>query len=305
MEPITSRQNPLVKRFRELATRGASNGDLLLDGEHLLREALASGVPVEVAVITARLSAAPWVMQAASAGTKIVTVTDPVLAAVSPVRAPSGVVAIAHLNAATLERTVASRPQLLLVLNEIQDAGNVGAIVRAAEACGATGIITTERTADPFGWKALRGGMGSTFRVPIAVRQSIDTTLATLRAGGIRTIATVPNGGTPLPDCDLRAAVAVVLGAEGAGLPESILARCDTRVAIPMRPPGRIAQRLDCRRARRLRSVAAAGPEAGRAIARCHCSTIVTTGRNRRTPRRRSPSGCVRAPSRNSSVRRR
>jgi len=237
MEAISSRQNPLVKRFRELATHGTANGDLLLDGEHLLREALASGVPVEVAAIATRFSAAPLVREAANAGARIVTVTDQVLAAVSPVRTPSGVVAIAHLNPATVKDVTASTPQLVLVLNGIQDAGNVGAIVRAAEACGATGIITTEGTADPFGWKALRGGMGSTFRVPIAARQSIESTLAGLRAGGIRTLATVPGSGTPLPDCDLRGAVAIVLGAEGTGLPAPILASCDARVAIPMRPP--------------------------------------------------------------------
>ena len=57
------------------------------------------------------------------------------------------------------------------MLNGIQDAGNVGAIIRAADGCGATGVIALEGTADPFGWKALRGAMGSTFRLPVAVRQ--------------------------------------------------------------------------------------------------------------------------------------
>jgi RNA methyltransferase, TrmH family len=237
MEPITSRQNLLVKRFRDLAAHGSTNGDLLLDGEHLLNEALSSGVPVEVAVIANRLSADPLVLRASKAGTRIVTVTDQVLAVVSPVRSPSGVVAIAHLETASLERVTATAPQLLLVLNGVQNAGNVGAIVRAAEACGATGIITTEGTADPFGWKALRGGMGSTFRVPIAVRQTIEATLTSLRERRVRTLATVPHGGILLSDCDLRGPLAVVLGAEGVGLPETILARCDARVAIPMRPP--------------------------------------------------------------------
>jgi TrmH family RNA methyltransferase len=237
MEPITSRQNPLVKRFRELAAHGSRSGEVLLDGEHLLSEALASGVPVEIAAIATRLSAAPSVSRASNAGTKIVPVADNVLGAISPVRTPSGVVAIARVRPATLDEALASTPQLLLVLNGVQDAGNVGAIVRAAEACGATGIITTEGTADPFGWKALRGGMGSTFRVPVASGQTVNVTFTALRESGIRTIATVPHGGTPLPECDLRGPIAVVLGAEGAGLPDSIVARCDLRLAIPMRPP--------------------------------------------------------------------
>ena len=237
MEQITSRQNPLVKRFRDLAMHGAADGDILLDGEHLLSEALASGVPVEVALISGRLASAPLVSRASKAGARIVSVTDQVLAAVSPVRTPSGVVAIARHDPATLDRAAGSPPQLLLVLTGVQDAGNVGAIVRAAEACGATGIVAAEGTADPFGWKALRGGMGSTFRVPIAVRQRIEPTLAGLHERRIRTIATVPIDGTPLPDCDLRGPVALVLGAEGRGLTEATLARCDARVSIPMRPP--------------------------------------------------------------------
>jgi RNA methyltransferase, TrmH family len=237
MEQITSRQNPLVKRFRELASHGASNGDLLLDGEHLLSEALASGVPVEVALVSNRLATAPFIVRASKSGARIVAVSDQVLAAVSPVHTPSGVVAIAHKEAATLEHAARVAPQLMLVLNGVQDAGNVGAIVRAAEACGATGIVTTEGTADPFGWKALRGGMGSTFRVPIAVRQPVDAALTALRERGVRTLATVPNDGTPLPDCDLRGPHAIVLGAEGAGLPEAVLARCDARLSIPMRAP--------------------------------------------------------------------
>ena len=84
------------------------------------------------------------------------------------------------------------RAPLVLVLSGVQDAGNVGAIVRAAEGGGATGIICTEGTADPFGWKALRGGMGSTFRVPIAVRQPLTAPLDAARAAGLAIVATVP-----------------------------------------------------------------------------------------------------------------
>ena len=82
----------------------------------------------------------------------------------SPVRQPSGVVALARATAASLDEVIAGAPQLVVILSGIQDAGNVGAIVRAADGCGATGVVAAEGTADPFGWKALRGAMGSTFR---------------------------------------------------------------------------------------------------------------------------------------------
>src|SRR5262245_53434431 len=120
MEQITSRQNPLVKRFRELASHGASNGDVLLDGEHLLNEALASGVPVEVALVSNRLATASFIVRASKSGTRTVAVSDQVLAAVSPVHTPSGVVAIAHKESATLDDAARVAPQLMLVLNGVQ-----------------------------------------------------------------------------------------------------------------------------------------------------------------------------------------
>ena len=109
--------------------------------------------------------------ESARRGGRAIAITPGVLAAISPVtpalrrrrhRAPA-------TDAAPRTCFAAGHPALVLVLSGVQDAGNVGAIVRAAEGGGATGIICTEGTADPFGWKALRGGMGSTLRLPIAV----------------------------------------------------------------------------------------------------------------------------------------
>ena len=89
-------------------------------------------------------------------------------------------------------------PQLVLLLDGIQDAGNVGAIIRAADGCGATGVITADGTADPFGWKALRGAMGSTFRLPMR-GQPAAAPVNGFAERGITIVATVPRGGTPLP----------------------------------------------------------------------------------------------------------
>jgi TrmH family RNA methyltransferase len=166
---------------------------------------------------------------------RVVGITHGVLAAMSPVTQPSGVVAIAHLRGRSAEEVLrAGRPALVLVLSGVQDAGNVGAIVRAAEGGGATGIICTEGTADPFGWKALRGGMGSTLRLPIAVRQPIAATLARARAMGLAVVATVPRDGTPMTRCDLRQPIAVLLGGEGPGLEEVTTRDADVRLTIPM-----------------------------------------------------------------------
>ena len=125
----------------------------------------------------------------------------------------------------------------MLILADIQDPGNVGAILRVAEACGATGVATTEGTADPYGWKALRGSMGSAFRLRVAVRQPLLDAARRARSRGLQLWAAVPRGGTPLPTCDLRRGTAVMLGGEGSGLPPDLVAFADERLTIPMRRP--------------------------------------------------------------------
>lgn len=239
MERITSRQNPVVKRFRELA-RAGSHEWMLLDGEHLVDEAVNAGASIDVVAFADRLTQGRLTTLAArvqSAGARAIVVPDAVLAAMSPVQRPSGVVAIARRSPATVADVLARGPQLVLLLSEVQDPGNVGAIIRAAEACGATGVVAGDACADPFGWKALRGAMGSTFRLPVAARQPLPDVMQRARAEGLRIFATVPRGGTPLPHCDLQAPCGILLGGEGPGLPASLMDANDARMTIPMRAP--------------------------------------------------------------------
>jgi TrmH family RNA methyltransferase len=225
-----------VRRFREVA-EGSVSDAMLLDGEHLIEEALASGLAIEVAAFSERLATSNLAHQLAASATKTVIVTNPVINVISPVHSPSGAVGIATRPRSSSERAFAKSPQLVLMLHDLQDPGNVGAIVRAAEACGATGIVCGQRTADPFGWKALRGSMGSAFRLPIATRQLLDEALATAREHGLRILATVARGGTTLPDCDLSKPAAILLGGEGGGLPATLIEQADERLSIPMQAP--------------------------------------------------------------------
>ena len=236
MERISSRQNPLVKQFRDVA-RGDVAGAMLLDGEHVIDEALESGVTIDVAAFGERLGSGPLADRVQRAGVKIVLVTDAVLDAISPVKTPSGVVGIARRPDERLEDFFARKPQLIAMLHDVQDPGNVGAVVRAAEGCGATGVICGDGTADPFGWKALRGAMGSAFRLPVGARQQLNEAIVMARAKGLRVFATTTRGGTPLPHCDLRRPSAIIFGGEGAGLPDDLLQAADARLTIPMQPP--------------------------------------------------------------------
>ncbi|HEY7501674.1 MAG TPA: RNA methyltransferase [Vicinamibacterales bacterium] len=242
MRRISSRQNPIVARFRDAARGRAANGIVLslLDGEHLVEEALDAGVALDTVAFTESTidaRADGLVDRVLKSGAHAVRVPPPVMAAMSPVREPSGIVALAKASPASLDQVVARAPQLIALVAGVQDAGNVGAIVRAADGCGATGIIATEGTADPFGWKALRGSMGSAFRVPIAVREPLAQTIDLLKKRKIAIAAAVPRGGRPLPECALDGALAILLGSEGPGLSDEIVSSADLRITIPMRPP--------------------------------------------------------------------
>ena len=240
MRRITSRANPLVARFREVARGRGPEGTILLDGMHLVEEALASGVALDVVAVSDAIAdrdIRTVESGVVETGGEIVRAPAPVLAAMSPVRQPSGIVALARARSTTLDEALAGDVPLLLVLDGIQDAGNVGAIIRAAEACGATGIVTTVGTADPFGWKSLRGAMGSTFRLPVAARCAAADIVRRLRDREITLIASVPRAGTPLPSCNLRRPVAILLGGEGSGLSETLIAAAGERMSIPMRAP--------------------------------------------------------------------
>ena len=244
MERITSRQNQIVKEFRAVSdparirSQSGDHSRMLLDGEHLLEEALEAGVPVDMVAVRDELAEGPLgalARRAAARGARLFAVPSTVLSAISPVRQPSGIVAIARRQTHTLAAALDCAPQMVLMLSEIQDPGNVGAIVRAADGCGATGIITSNGTADPFGWKALRGSMGSAFRIPVASRQSLEAAAEAAKQRGIRLYAAVLRDGTPLPRCDLRGASAVLLGGEGAGLAPQLLSLAETPLTIPMR----------------------------------------------------------------------
>ncbi len=177
-------------------------------------------------------------VRCAAGGARVVTAPESVLLMMSPVKQPAGVVALGRLKSSTVEAAIAAgSPQLLLLLDHVQDPGNVGAIIRAAEACGATAVITGPGTADPFGWKALRGSMGSAFRLPVAMTRNLEDAMQAARDAGLRIFATVPRGGTALARTRFAQPSAILLGGEGPGLSEALVATADEHVTIPMQPP--------------------------------------------------------------------
>ena len=240
---MTGASHSSVKRYRELARNSPKNGherELLLDGPHLLVEARKSGLTIESAAFEQDAFGDPSVKalaeQLVADGADVFIVSRKTLETMSPVRSPAGAVGIARRTLPSLADAITSTNPLVVVAHEVQDPGNVGGIMRTAEAAGATAFVTTAATADPLGWKALRGSMGSALRLPIARAEMADV-LPVLRAAGIRTIALVPRAGEPLFASDFREPSAFILGSEGAGVSDDLLRQVDRRITIPMHGP--------------------------------------------------------------------
>lgn len=238
---LSSRQHPIVRACRQAAADPAGSSSVLLDGPHLVREALAARVPVHTLIVgpefLARAPAADRdvVRAAAALGAAVCHATAPVLAAASPVRTSSGIVGLAEWSPRAFDAAFRPPPALAIGLVDVQDPGNAGAVIRSADALGATGVLTLDGTAHPGGWKALRGAMGSTFRLPVA-RGSHADALAAARAAGLRVLATVSEQATRVDRIDLTGPTLILLGNEGAGLPPAIVAAADERLTVPMRP---------------------------------------------------------------------
>ncbi len=239
-EPIRSRSNPVVRRLRALKSGAAKAEDLVLvEGVKLLDEAVAAGVAVVEVVASPRAladrRARPAVDAAAARGAAVRVVAENIVASLSEVETTQGVFALARrpeFSEEALFRGVA----LVVVAVGIQNPGNLGGLVRTAEAAGASGAIFTRGSADPLSWKALRGSMGCAFRLPHVTGLEPGAALDRVRARGLRLVA-ASTIGARYDGIDWRGPVALLVGSEGRGLPEAVLQAADVRAAIPMVGP--------------------------------------------------------------------
>jgi TrmH family RNA methyltransferase len=268
-EVVRSRTNPLYKRLRALKERGAApDGRLcLLEGPKLVAEALDAGVDIVEVAVTRRASERPAgaevLGELQARGVPLRRLDDRLLASLSAAETSQGLVALARRPSSDEARLFQGTP-LILVAVGIQNPGNLGGLVRTAEAAGATGAFLLEGCADPFSWKALRGSMGSAFRLPL-VSGDRGAVLDRLEKRGVRILATSARGDRRYDDCDLKAPVALVFGSEGSGLVEEVAERASARLRIPLAPPVDslnvgVAAGLVLFEAARQRGFAAGGP---------------------------------------------
>ena len=229
MERITSRANPLMTHIRKLAASRsyrAKTGEYLGDGTKLLEEALTWGAAVTTVVYTAAAALPPL-----PPDIRAVEVPEDVMKSVSPMEAPQGALFLAREpDTALPEKLSGSR---YLVLEGVQDPGNVGTILRAADAFEADGLILLEGCADLYGPKTVRASMGAVFRLR-AWSGTLAELLPLLRAAGLPLLGAALRADT----ADARAVDltrgALLVGSEGRGLSEAALAACDGTIRIPM-----------------------------------------------------------------------
>ncbi len=249
MTLLTSRRHPWVTRCRELAAGKqeqsndpAAHSQVLLDGPHLLREALASDVPLDFALADTRIlekeSGRSLADTLASRGIPFQECAGSVIEAASPVRTPAGVVAIARLAPADPDSLLRHPTnQLVVAAGGVQDPGNLGAIVRVAEAAGAAAVISTSGSADPLSWKALRASAGSALRLPVARHIEASELCVLAQSHGWRILATDPADGMPHDQVDYPGPSLLLLGGEGPGLDPALIAQADQRLRIDMQSP--------------------------------------------------------------------
>jgi TrmH family RNA methyltransferase len=255
---ITSRENQWLKRFRSALSGERGDGGIVgVEGVRLVEAALGSSQPVDAVLVSD--TGARHLQRLKPVLASVVPVlrtTDQLFASVADTQTPQGIAALVRPRPATIESLVAGTA-LLVVLVGVQDPGNVGTIVRAAEAFGATGVAAcpAERngTADPFGPKALRASAGSALRLPIVHGIAAVGLLAKLRGCGVKVYAAVAttvgvgigkNSKNRITDADSsvllcpwdidwKTPAAILIGNEGAGLPANVVVESDARVYIP------------------------------------------------------------------------
>jgi TrmH family RNA methyltransferase len=232
---ISSRDNPIFKRLRKLAESARARREArmtLLDGEHLLAAYLDAGGQPHTLVRAASFDAARLVPLAARCPqAKAIVLPDALFAELAPVATPTGVLA----EAAWLTPAALAATPLVIVLEDIQDPGNLGSMLRTGAAAGATLAVLSKGCHDPWSPKALRGGQGAQFVLPL--QQGIDLT-AWLAGFSGRSVALALGGTEDFYAQDYAGATALVIGNEGAGLTAATAQAATTRVHIPM--PGRV-----------------------------------------------------------------
>lgn len=234
---VTSAKNPAVQRFRDAAS-GKSDGIMLAEGVRLVWEAVRAGMEIVEAAVSPKLADIDLRDALAERSESFLDCSDALLARLSALDTPQGVAVLLRRpqydDAALVGDELAP---LVVAAAGLRDPGNVGAVLRAAEAAGATGCLTLRGGSDPFRDKAVRGSMGSVFRLPLRHGLTEAEAIAFARKQRLQIVVADGGGQIAHTQVDLRRPVMLVVGAEAAGVGSEWLEAADEHVRIPLREP--------------------------------------------------------------------
>jgi len=233
---IEGRHNALVKELRQSFARGelTASGECAVEGFRIIEEAVRSGLKLRAVFFSqAAENRAARLLPQLGSHVETLLLPDQLFASAVPSDTPQGVAALVQIKKSALDEILDQpAPGPLLVVAGVQDPGNLGTILRSAEAFGAKGILLGEGTVSAYNSKVLRASAGSGFRVMLT-KVVLAEAIEKMRKRGVRLIATSSHKGAPLPEANFSGAVAVFIGNEGAGLDKKLLAQMDELIAIP------------------------------------------------------------------------
>ena len=237
---IEGRHNALVKELRQAFGHAelTDEGDCAVEGLRIVEEAIRSGLRFKAVFFKeSAQNLAERLLPQIGANVDTLLLPDKLFDGAVPSETPQGVAALVRVRNFSLEDLI-ERMQVgpILVVVGLQDPGNLGTILRSAEAFGSAGVVLGEGTVSAFNSKVIRASAGSIFRLPVISAKAaggLDAISAKLRAQGMRLMATSSHKGTPLDAAKLTGPSAIFVGSEGSGLPRSLLAQLDESIAIP------------------------------------------------------------------------
>jgi RNA methyltransferase, TrmH family len=236
---ITSAGNQRLKQLRQTlrAAQADPRGSLPIEGIKLIQEAINGRLRIEEIFVAQSQRQEPEVerllAQTKSLGTEIVEVADRVFPSISETESPQGLLALARLPQFDLDELLDDDP-LLLVGFELQDPGNLGTLLRSAEAFGGRAVLLTRKSVSPLNAKVVRASAGSIFRIPCLIRLEIHQLMDALTQRGFTLLATTPRGTVDFREAVYGGKVALLVGNEARGLDGDVLCRVHTQIRIPM-----------------------------------------------------------------------